>query len=107
MTYEERKIINEKNDKIADNYGMESQLGIIQEECAELIVAVSKFRRSKNIQTTHNLVEEMADVYIMLNQILYLLNKGSDNDFYEKFIWNTIERKINRQLEMMSDENAI
>jgi len=47
-------------------YGIDSQLNVLQEECAELIVAVSHYRRFRNID---ELVEEMADVKIMLEQI--------------------------------------
>lgn len=31
--------------QISKQYGMESQLNILQEECAELIQAISKYRR--------------------------------------------------------------
>ena len=48
-------------------WGKESQYGMLQEECAELIVAVSKlFRRHPDAE---NMVcEELADVQNMLNQ---------------------------------------
>ena len=71
-----------ENKKIAEHYGYEAQSNQLVEECAELIQAVSKYRRSrgKGQVTTEkeqvaldNLVEEIADVEIMLEQIKYLL----------------------------------
>lgn len=34
-------------ERIAEHYGMEAQLDVLQEECAELIQAVSKYKRAK------------------------------------------------------------
>lgn len=49
-------------------WGAESQLRQTIEECAELIVALSKALRGKEGHTTA-IIEEMADVEIMLNQL--------------------------------------
>ncbi len=46
-------------------YGEEAQEGVAQEECAELIQAISKKHRGK----PHNIPEEIADVEIMLEQL--------------------------------------
>ena len=46
-------------------YGERAQEGIAQEECAELIQAISKKHRGK----PHNIPEEIADVEIMLEQL--------------------------------------
>lgn len=46
-------------------YGEIVQEGIAQEECAELIQAISKKHRGK----PHNIPEEIADVEIMLEQL--------------------------------------
>lgn len=81
--------------KIADHYGLESQLDMLQEECAELIQAVSKYRRAKC--TDDHLAEEIADVHIMTCQIVYLL----DMDF-EASKW--VDRKLQRQLERIKGE---
>ena len=56
--------------KAIDTYGLESQLGLLQEECAELIQAVSKYRRGRN----HNISEEIADVSIMTEQIIHSMD---------------------------------
>ena len=56
--------------KAIDTYGLESQLGLLQEECAELIQSVSKYRRGRN----HNISEEIADVTIMTEQIVHSMD---------------------------------
>jgi NTP pyrophosphatase (non-canonical NTP hydrolase) len=70
-------------------YGMESQLGQLQEECAELIVEVSHFKRNRARVGIENLAEEMADVRIMLNQIEQALH-------IKKLIAEFEERKLRR-----------
>ena len=57
------------NDAI-NRFGIFNQLGLAQEELAELIVALSKIIRYKaNPVTIGNLIEELADVEIMISQI--------------------------------------
>lgn len=51
--------------KAIARYGAEVQEGVAQEECAELIQAISKKHRGK----PHNIAEEIADVEIMLEQL--------------------------------------
>jgi NTP pyrophosphatase (non-canonical NTP hydrolase) len=98
---------NEAICKIADHYGFPEQSRQLAEECSELIVAVNKLYRI--LASKHNpffdevaiernkaiidIMEEIADVTIMLEQIKHLL-KLNDNDI-ELFI----EQKLNRQLE--------
>ena len=71
------------NLEVADHFGYEIQSEQLVEECAELIQAVNKYRRARGTgqPTTlseeaafRNLVEEIADVESMLEQIKYLLN---------------------------------
>lgn len=63
------KLQSEQCAKIAKHYGEGSQLCILQEECAELIQAISKIRRSIPNAGTH-LIEELADVCIMVEQVI-------------------------------------
>lgn len=96
---------NEAIEKIANTYGFSKQSRQLSEECAELIVAVNKYHREikKPSHTPSDcidkqylslqIIEEIADVTIMLEQIKHLL-KLDDNDI-ELFI----EQKLNRQLE--------
>ena len=92
--------------KIADHYGLDEQLNILQEECAELIQAVSKYRRCRKYASQEACApivsEEMADVYIMLEQIKHLMGNKTDIDGW-------IDGKIARQLERINeeDDNAI
>lgn len=90
-------MIDERLKQIADHYGLDKQLDMLQEECAELIQAVSKYKRTRITA----IVEEMADVYIMLYQITYLLNKEVASVDVEDFIAMWMEKKIRRQLERM------
>lgn len=98
----EEDVIDENLKKIADHYGLDSQLSILQEECAELVQAVSKYKRGDCLPFIENneaIIEEMADVMIMMFQIQYLMKiPGS-------FIENQIEKKVDRQLKRIEEEN--
>ena len=107
MTEETKKKIQ----KIAQTYGYDAQSRQCIEEMAELTQAINKFWRKvlycgkteqpngeKYItinQTYDNLVEEMADVQIMLWQLEYLLNADTSI---------IIQKKLNRQLERIETE---
>ncbi len=78
--------IEQNIQKIADYYGLDNQLNKTIEECAELIQALVK------LESRENTIEEIADVQIMLKQMLYLLD-------CEKEVEKVMEYKINRQLE--------
>lgn len=58
-------------------YGLEAQLNQLTEECGELIAAVNHFRRGR-VCGRIELVEEMADVYIMLEQIIIGLDCSAE-----------------------------
>lgn len=67
-------------DKAVEKYG-ERQLDQAQEELAELIVAISKYKRavakgngSSEIKAIADVVEEIADVNIMIKQVMMLLD---------------------------------
>ncbi len=55
--------------RILAKWGLDSQLGMLQEECAELIVAVNKYWRLGNGASEDNLTEELADVQNLVNQL--------------------------------------
>lgn len=60
--------------KIADELGYEEQSMQLIEEMAELTQGINKYRRyDKGIKQYENIVEEIADVEIMLEQIKHLL----------------------------------
>ena len=90
--------IKEEIQKIAKTYGYEPQSRQCIEEMAELTQAINKYWRKKgNGQATdreldkcyNNIVEELADVQIMIWQLTYLLNADVETE---------IESKIERQL---------
>lgn len=86
---------------IADHYGISSQLAQSREECAELIVATSKYDRAKTekarVSAEESLAEEMADVTIMLAQLEYLLGNHTEVGYH-------IQRKLNRQIQRIQEE---
>lgn len=95
------KSISDLNIKNAEHYGYEAQSNQLVEECAELIQAVSKYRRAaakgedEKLITMGNLIEEIADVEIMLEQIKYLL-KIPEEDLlaYKQFKINRTKERI-------------
>ena len=99
-------MIDERLKQIADHYGLDEQLNMLQEECAELIQAVSKYKRTGKLG---NLDEEITDVKILLKQIDYLLDQQftgfiMHSDEAYKY-WS--EKKITRQLERIQNESSM
>ena len=93
---------NEAIKKIADTYGYDAQSRQLIEEMAELTQAINKAWRMGNdfdnlLVQKRNIKEEIADVYIMLEQMKYLLNIS------ETDIETIINRKILRQLERINN----
>ena len=66
--------MNENIKSIADHYGLELQKGKAIEELAELIQILAKGDFEENSKDTSQLIEEVADVEIMLDQLKYLLS---------------------------------
>ena len=87
------------NKKAVQRYGMPIQSTIAMEECAELIQAISKMKRDASDRNYEHLLEEMADVYIVLDQLKYMFNVKSDD------LENMIGFKQNRNFVRMSDES--
>lgn len=85
-------------EQIAAHYGVTSQVDIAIEECGELIQAVCKFRRGYSEERYTNLLEEIADVYIMARQLRFLFG-------YEE-IDRIVNEKLDRQMRRISDENT-
>lgn len=76
--------------KIIDKNGTVTQSMIAMEECSELIQAISKCLRSKEMiptETREHLIEEMADVMICLEQLMLMYSITDE----ELISW--IERK--------------
>lgn len=79
--------------EIAEHYGARAQSMQTCEECAELIQAVSKLTRGVTEMRILALAEEIADVRIMMSQLMQLFG------IPEAKISHQIEEKLKRQLE--------
>ena len=77
---------------IIDTYGTKPQVDMALEEASELQKALLKHRRKPSEETKADIIDEIADVQIMLEQlkIIYSCTKEVDE---------RIEFKINRQIE--------
>lgn len=91
-------------DKAVEKYG-ERQLDQCQEELAELIVAISKYKRVSakeegrtRVRAINDVIEEIADVRIMIKQVMMLL------DINETEVSNIETSKLNRLEKRMSKE---
>lgn len=85
---------------IAGVYGEENQLIQTAEEAAELAQAALKRRKDmvdentpteQSLANRKHLIEEIADVMIMIEQIVYI-------EGFEKDVYRTIDEKIRRQI---------
>ena len=95
---------------IADHYGYEPQSRQLIEELSELIQAVCKHNRaffgkqvaeSTKCPEKDAIIEEMADVIIIMCQLDYLISIDA-NDVLEM-----IEKKLDRQIERIQSGGAI
>lgn len=50
-------------------WGVPAQLGMMQEECAELIAAINKYNRGKPAEVV---IDELVDVEIMVEQMRHI-----------------------------------
>jgi len=74
-----------------ERWGLNAQVGQAVEECAELIVALQKLvNRSQSPETIDNVLDELADVEMMLAQMRVAFGID-DADFRER-----IERKFGK-----------
>lgn len=85
-------MINEDLKCIADHYGLKHQLVKCKEELGELIEAIDSFDEKA-------IVEEIADVEIMTEQLKYLMRTEPSVEIYKDY-------KIARQLRRISREQS-
>ena len=86
------RIDEEKVKRIADYYGWNNQLKQLAEECCELSVeSLHYIREGRGIE---RISEEMADVLIMIQQIIYLLR--NDVEKLEKYAEFKLDRQLSR-----------
>lgn len=78
-------------------WGKDLQMQMLVEECAELIVAIHHYTRFPDSVNLDKIVEEMADVSIMLEQVSLITNTRHTLN-------NSKEYKLNRLLERVDRE---
>ena len=86
------KIDEEKVKRIADYYGWNSQLRQLAEECSELSVEALHYTRERG--GIERISEEIVDVLIMIQQIIYLLK--NDTEKLEKYADFKLDRQLGR-----------
>lgn len=81
--------------EVIEFYGRECQCRMMMEECGELIQAVNKMLRYPNdVQVRDNLVGELADVSIMIEQMLEVFDVSED-ELVKKMVEKNV-RILNR-----------
>ena len=85
----------DKLQMIADHYGIKKQLRQLAEECSELAVEASHSARKG---LTVGIIEEIADVEIMIEQIIYLAKIDRCD------IEDCINYKLDRQMKRIKEE---
>ena len=84
---------------ILDHYGIEHQKAKTIEELAELIVAIQKNLLLDTDSLSREVLEEIADVQIMILQLLSYANEFSK-------VYEIMDQKIERQLNRIKEELA-
>ena len=82
---------------IANHYGREHQVLIAIEEMSELTKELCKYFR--RFDRKKEIIEEVADVQIMLEQLIELFGIDSDVD-------KMVDYKLNRQIRRMEQERG-
>ena len=94
MTDEQKEICHQ----IALYYGLESQTGKAVEENIELAHALIRFMEGKIPPSSmYELLEEIADVSIMIEQLVFLLDCRSE-------VKGLIDYKLKRTTDLIEDE---
>lgn len=87
-------------------YGETSQLCMAMEECGELITSLNKYMRKFQVSDEEkqecydNVLEEVSDVYVMLDQIKEIIGLDSDN------IREIMRAKAERQVKRINEQIA-
>jgi NTP pyrophosphatase (non-canonical NTP hydrolase) len=79
-------------------FGREKQINMVIEECSELIKSLCKYKRGSTSSRENHIqvCEELADVYIMINQCRVMFDMDIVNEI-------TVE-KINRLYDLIKHE---
>lgn len=84
--------------EIFEHYGFDNQIVQMGEEVGELLQVLSKIhRKGANYELTRNLIEELADVNVMIKQFCYYCG------ITEKMLDTFSEQKMIRQLKRIKE----
>lgn len=84
-----------------DHFGLDFQLKMATEECAELIVAINHWDRGR--VGPEKIAEELADVLILINELVIGL---TGPDMVNKFLKEKIDRLRKRVQNRLDGENT-
>ncbi len=87
--------------KAMEAWGFDAQARVCQEECAELITAISHLSRGRE-DAMMEVVEELADTYIMVGQMIEYLG----SDIVEHVVnckLGNVEEKLNKREKLNGD----
>jgi len=87
----ENDVIKLYNDCM-NHYGIRQELRWVQEECAELIVAIAHFIR-KRPESETELIEELSDVQIMIDRIINHIGKDKVDEMIDRKL-DRVERRL-------------
>lgn len=85
---------------IIDTYGIKSQEDIAIEEMSELQKAILKHRRKESEKTREEIIDEIADVEIMIEQLKIIYS-------CRKEVKNRIDFKLDRQIKRILEEHGV
>jgi len=92
----------ERYDKAIKLWGKELQFGMLSEECGELLTAINQWRRGRVDKS--KVVEEMADVMIMIRQIMVTMKLKVDDKMLDE--WITLKlKKMELQLKLSEERH--
>lgn len=80
-----------------DHWGVPAQMLVLAEECSELSAAATRVLTGKG--TEDDLLEEMADVTLMLSQMVHSLEAGSRFD-------QVVEKKLKKLRKRLESQGA-
>lgn len=80
-----------------NHWGLPAQLLVLAEECSECAAAATRVVTNKG--SKEDLLGEMADVYLMLSQILYSMEEGI---LFDK----VVEEKLNKLRNRLESQGA-
>lgn len=90
-------MIKEQARQILNHYGLQHQKAKTIEELGELIVALQKDLLAGTEDLSPEVLEEIADVHIMITQLLY--DEGDSTT-----VSLIVEKKLKRQIRRMNNE---